>query len=121
MAVDWWIGNSMGHVNLVLLMDISRARKTLTIEKYVPYARQHPRTRAQAAGTVHVRRCVSTIVVNMKANPPSVQGAPLTLEFEIIVGRPAVGQEHDRGVFFEECLRLVEVVRIGGLGKKNAS
>ncbi|BCS01924.1 uncharacterized protein AKAW2_60188A [Aspergillus luchuensis] len=94
----------MGHVNLVLLMDISRARKTLTIEKYVPYARQHPRTRAQAAGTVHVRRCVSTIVVNMKANPPSVQGAPLTLEFEIIVGRPAVGQEHD--VVFDSAALL---------------
>lgn len=95
MAVDWWIGNSMGRVNLVLLLDISRARKTITIEKYVPYARQGPRTRAQAAGAVIVRRCVSTIIINMKANPPSVQGAPLILEFEKIVGRPAVNQERD--------------------------
>ncbi|GCB27584.1 hypothetical protein AAWM_10469 [Aspergillus awamori] len=95
MAVDWWIGNSGGDVNLVLLLNISRARKTITIEKYIPFARQGPRTRAQTAGTVHVRRCVSTIVINMKANPPSVHGPPLILEFEKIVGRPAVGQEHD--------------------------
>lgn len=73
-------------------------------KKYVPYARQGPRTRAQAAGAVHVRRCVSTIVVNMKANPPSVQGAPLILEFDTIIGRPAVGQEHD--VVFDSAALL---------------
>ncbi|PYH66860.1 uncharacterized protein BO88DRAFT_345484 [Aspergillus vadensis CBS 113365] len=104
MAVDWWIGKSRGRIGLVLLLDISRARKLITIEKYVAYARQGPRTRAQAAGAVHVRRCVSTIVVNLKANPPSVQGAPLILEFKKIVGRPAVNQERD--VVFDSAALL---------------
>lgn len=105
--INWWIGNSGGQVLLALLVRVDRAAKKITIEKYFPQIRQRPSTRAQTvAGVFYVKRLVTTTVIDMRTTPPSVQGGPLVLDFDRLVGRPAVAPETN--VIFDNA-RLVQM------------
>ncbi|PYH38036.1 uncharacterized protein BO87DRAFT_372990 [Aspergillus neoniger CBS 115656] len=110
--INWWIGNSGGQVLLALLVRVDRAAKKITIEKYFPQIRQGPSTRAQTAG-VYVKRLVTTTVIDMRTTPPSVQGGPLVLDFDRLVGRPAVAPETN--VIFDNA-RLVYMGRLVFMG-----
>ncbi|RAL10439.1 uncharacterized protein BO97DRAFT_349459, partial [Aspergillus homomorphus CBS 101889] len=91
--VNWWFANS-GETGalLALLISISRANRTTTIEKYHPIPRQ---TQATGGGVVYVKHLVSTTIVNMGISAAAVEGQPLVLGFHRIVGRQPVGLEHD--------------------------
>lgn len=90
----WWMANSGGQVQIVLLIKVTRDTRCMVIEKYVPEARVYPNTRAQAStGPNYGAALVSTTEVNQGANPPYVQGAPVILEFQRVLGRPAVPPE----------------------------
>ncbi|KAE8356763.1 hypothetical protein BDV28DRAFT_163777 [Aspergillus coremiiformis] len=87
----WWMANSRGQVQIVLLIKVTRDTKCMVIEKYVPEARVYPNTRAQAlAGPDYRPALVSTTEVHQGAYPPYVQGPPVILEFQRVLGRPPV-------------------------------
>lgn len=104
MAVDWWVGNSRGRVNLGSASGYFTGQKNYHHRKVrslcsARIENESARDRGCSRSSVrfHHRR-------HMKANPPSVQGAPLILEFDKTIGRPAVGQEHD--VVFDSAALL---------------
>ncbi|PWY79042.1 hypothetical protein BO83DRAFT_461375 [Aspergillus eucalypticola CBS 122712] len=112
--ISWWIENSGGQVLLALLVRVDRAAKKITIEKYFPQIRQGPSTRAQTvAGVIYVKRLVTTTVIDMRTTLPSVQGGPLILDFDRLVGRPAVALETN--VIFDSA-RLVQMGRLVFMG-----
>ncbi|KAE8370462.1 hypothetical protein BDV27DRAFT_169023 [Aspergillus caelatus] len=80
----WWMANSNGLVNIVLLIKVTKNRRKIDIEKYIP-TRALP-TRARPAPEYKPLK-VSTIRIDPGVNPPRIQGAPLRLEFEKVIGR----------------------------------
>ncbi|GCB27585.1 hypothetical protein AAWM_10470 [Aspergillus awamori] len=113
--VNWWIGCSEGMVLLVLLLVVDCGQRRLIIEKYFPQQLRQgggggPVTRARAANDGFVPQLVATTVVDMRADPPAVEGPPVILEFERVVGRRPVGPSECDIVF--EAKDLVE---IGGI------
>lgn len=83
---SWWIENSAGKVNIVLIIWIRKATKKLHIEKYVPglpQTRTSPRLSRPACANL-----VATIVIDCAALPATVTRAPLVLEFSGIFDRP---------------------------------
>jgi hypothetical protein len=76
----WWLSNSGGRVNIVLIFHVNEGTKTILIEKWEikPATAQIP-TQIQA----------------ITINPNSVTGAPLTLDFHQVFLRQAKPSEHD--------------------------
>ncbi|KNG89920.1 hypothetical protein ANOM_001668 [Aspergillus nomiae NRRL 13137] len=93
---SWWISNSNGEVQMVLIIAVSRNPKKVEIEKYVPM--QFPQTQAQP-GPVYQAHKVWTTMIDQQANPPTVLGAPLRLEFDKVIGRPAIPPMEHKIVF----------------------
>lgn len=82
----WWIENSAGRVNIVLIIWVNKATKVLHIEKYVPGSPQ-TRTSPRLPRPVSVN-LTATVVINCAASPTTVTGAPLVLEFNGVFDRP---------------------------------
>ncbi|PYH80059.1 hypothetical protein BO82DRAFT_375931 [Aspergillus uvarum CBS 121591] len=94
--VNWWIANSGGRVLLVSLLKVSRSDQTLTIEKYFPQRQPGTRARVAAGGPGFVPQRITTTVVKVGTTPPSVQGPPVVLEFNRVIGRqPVAPRERD--------------------------
>ncbi|PYH66861.1 uncharacterized protein BO88DRAFT_489600 [Aspergillus vadensis CBS 113365] len=116
--VNWWIGCSGGEVLIVLLLVVECVERKLIIEKYFPQyigRRQGdsgPVTRAQAALDGFVPRLVATTVVDVNAQPSVVvEGSPLVLDFERVVGRRPVGPtEHDVVIGTASLIEMGECV-----------
>jgi hypothetical protein len=90
-----WIEKSGGDVKIVLLLSINRTARTMIIEKWEnrPLPANRPATRSvtSAAATQ-----IQVVTMDSNSNPTTVNGAPLTLEFQKIFLRQAVPpQEHD--------------------------
>jgi hypothetical protein len=90
-----WIEKSGGDVKIVLLLSINRTARTMIIEKWEnrPLPANRPATRSvtSAAATQ-----IQVVTMDSNSNPTTVNGAPLTLEFQKIFLRHAVPpQEHD--------------------------
>lgn len=81
----WWIANSGGQVKLVLLIQVTKGSKVIEMEKYVPG--QEMTAPAGAQPVFQQPRKVAAVTVNQGVDPPTVQGAPLLLEFESVFGR----------------------------------
>jgi hypothetical protein len=87
----WLFENSNGAVRLVLLIKIDVQRKTITIEKHD--RTWGPSTRSNPQGLWRPRK-LRTIILNQQVNPATIQVVggnatpPLTLEFELMFGRP---------------------------------
>lgn len=88
MDAAWWIANSSGQIKIVLLIKVTKSSKKIEIEKYVPVQvtalSSRSRTGAQSVFQPHK---VAAIALNLDINPPTVQGAPLILEFQSVFGR----------------------------------
>lgn len=84
----WWIANSSGQVKIVLLIKVMKSSKKIEIEKYVPAQVTALSTRSRTgAQPVFRPHKVAAIALNLGINPPTVQGAPLILEFRSVFGR----------------------------------
>ncbi|GFF48970.1 alpha-actinin-like protein 1 [Aspergillus udagawae] len=89
----WWFVNSNGAVRLVLLIKIDVQRKMITMEKYD--RTRGPTTRSNPQGGPWRPRKLTTVTINQQVNPANIQvdgrnatSRPLTLEFELVFGRP---------------------------------
>ena len=80
----WWMANSNGLVNIVLLIKVTRNGHKIELEKYIPTRALPARTRPAPE---YKPLKVFTIRINQGVNPPSIQGAPLQLGFEKVIGR----------------------------------
>ncbi|RAK94879.1 uncharacterized protein BO80DRAFT_292504 [Aspergillus ibericus CBS 121593] len=106
----WWISHSGGHVLLVLLIKVSTTTKTIIFEKYFPKPRAQPGTRARTTwGPIWEPELISTTEVRHGAKP-TVQGAPIVLEFDRVIGRPPVQPEQDILYTDRMLLRLARQV-----------
>ena len=88
-----WLENSGGDVKIVLLFSIGRTARTMMIEKWEnrPVPTNRPATRSS---TTQTPTQIQAITIDSNSN--TVNGAPLTLEFEKIFLRQAVPPlEHD--------------------------
>jgi hypothetical protein len=94
-----WLENSRGDVKIVLLFSIGRTARTMIIEKWenrpVPANPPVPTNRPATRSTTRtIPTQIQAITIDSDSN--TVNGAPLTLEFEKIFLRQAVPPlEHD--------------------------
>lgn len=79
----WWFANSGGQVKLVLLIQVTKGSRVIEMEKYVPGQEMT----AAGAQPVFQPHKVAAVTVNQGVDPPTVQGAPLLLEFRSVFGR----------------------------------
>ena len=89
----FWLEDSRGNVKIVLLFSIGRRSRTMIIEKWEnrPVPANRPVTRSMPTA---VATQIQAIAIDSNSN--TVNGAPLTLEFEKIFLRQAVPPlEHD--------------------------
>ena len=96
----FWLEDSGGDVKIVLLFSIGRGARTgtLIIEKWenrpVPANRPTTRSITRAAGNAQTATQIQAITIDSNSN--TVNGAPLTLDFQKIFLRQAVPPlEHD--------------------------
>lgn len=97
----WWIENSKGQVLMVLIIKIERNNRSARIIKYIPQAVPALRsTRSNQAGLLRMEPSeVADIQINQSLSPSVVTGAPLTLEFEKLVGRPKITPQESDVIF----------------------
>jgi len=82
---SWWLSNSGGDVNIVLIFSIKRTTRTIHIEKWenAPAPLSRPHTRSTQPGAL-----VPTRIQQIVISPGGVQGGPLILRFDKIFLRP---------------------------------
>jgi hypothetical protein len=95
-----WLEKSGGDIKIVLLFSIGRTARTMIIEKWenrpVPANRPATRSVTRAAANAQTATKIQAITIDSNSNSTTVNGAPLTLEFQKIFLRQAVPpQEHD--------------------------
>lgn len=94
----WWVANSAGQVNLIILISVAVQTKQIQIEKYVPFLATTPATRRTVARSTWKPKKVSpTVRINQAVMPPTIQGAPLVLSFKDVIGRPPI-PPHERDI-----------------------
>ncbi|PWY76014.1 hypothetical protein BO94DRAFT_473823 [Aspergillus sclerotioniger CBS 115572] len=96
--VRFWIERSQRQVEIVIIVQIKRQTREVLIEKYVPaQPSSGPVTRSRATSLSFVAQKVSEISISLDnpTNTPVVQGGPLILEFEKVLGRAPRHPEHD--------------------------
>jgi hypothetical protein len=85
---EFWLEDSGGDVKIFLLFSINRRARTMIIEKWenrpVPASRPATRSITRAAGNVQIQ------AITIDSNSNTVNGAPLTLEFQKIFLRQAI-------------------------------
>jgi hypothetical protein len=93
----WWLENSEGDVNIVIVISIKPVQSMLQIEKWelAPVAGRRPSTRAVPNNPNIPPPQIPTKTQEITIIPNTVTGAPLVLEFEKIFLRPAVLPESD--------------------------
>ena len=89
---QWWLVESGGHVNIVIIISIQAALSELHIEQWELGTTQQPRTRATSSNVQQPSQspiCVKTVHIDRT----TVTGAPLVLDFDKIFLRPLVPPE----------------------------
>jgi hypothetical protein len=94
MNARWWIGNSRGHVRIVICIKIDKKNRKIQILKYVPTSPPSLyNMRNQRPVGVDL---VADISLDHSVSPPNIQGAPSVLEFTEVFGRqPIPPNEND--------------------------
>lgn len=103
----WWFNNSLGDVRIVLLICISRRQRKVIVEKWhlAPPGTPNPMTRSLINHLVTIQSppLVQQPVASQQTypaqeieiSPVSIQGAPLTLNFEAVFDRARRQNEQD--------------------------
>lgn len=87
----WWVANSRGQVQLVILIHVNVPERKIAIEKYMPFLATTPATRRTAArSTWKPKKVGATVQIDQAAVPPTIQGAPLVLPFQSVIGRASI-------------------------------
>lgn len=108
---SWWVENSRGQVNIVLIVCIQPAIRRIQIEKYLsqpPDSRTSPR-RPQGFRA----RLSSTIIIDAAQIPPVVTGAPLRLNFADVFDRPPNTSSEGDMVFSVADLQQYAIIVLG--------
>lgn len=103
MDAHWWLCESGGEMNIVLLISVQPKTKDLTVEKWELIQAPRPITRATsnlAQNFATIPACVSSLKVGLT----TITRAPLVLEFDKVFARPPVNMEEDI-VYSEQDLR----------------
>jgi hypothetical protein len=109
----WWLENSGGAVNIVVIISLNRPRTKATIEKWeiAQGGVGRPITRAIINNSmVPVSTHVITVNRNRNTGATTVIGAPLVLEFAKIFLRPAVLPETNINFTAQDLLDCLEDV-----------
>lgn len=91
----WWFSNSNGEVKLVLLIKVNRHSRVITIEKWDRHQTRPTRTnpspwKPRRLRTVELNMGVTPKTCAVQVPSGTATGPALTLEFELLVGRPPV-------------------------------
>ncbi|KAH8429187.1 uncharacterized protein LDX57_006856 [Aspergillus melleus] len=84
----WWLEHSGGQIDIVILIWIQSTAKIITLEKWTPGTALTRRSHRLAQSNAFPTRSAE-ITINISESPSVITGAPLVLEFEKLVGRPA--------------------------------
>ncbi|KAF2463840.1 uncharacterized protein BDR25DRAFT_161120, partial [Lindgomyces ingoldianus] len=87
----WWLSNSRGHVNIVLIFHINRGTKTMLIEKWETI----PATGGPVTRSNQPPAQIPTQIQAITIDQNNVTGAPLTLHFHGIFLRQPNLPEQD--------------------------
>ncbi|GAB1211650.1 hypothetical protein ATERTT37_000774 [Aspergillus terreus] len=89
----WWFSNSNGDVRLVLLIKVDTQCRVVTIEKYDRLQAQLTANlspwKPRRLRTIVLNQGVTPAICDVKAPPDRATGPPLTLEFDLLMGRAA--------------------------------
>ncbi|CAL5867684.1 uncharacterized protein PFLUO_LOCUS1903 [Penicillium psychrofluorescens] len=96
----WWLTNTNGGVNVVLVVSINRGQRRMQLEKWEMVG-QTTRTRQSMAP-----QAVQTIYVTQNI----ANGAPLVLEFADLMSRPPTAQERDVVIPAGDLIRCFDTV-----------
>lgn len=89
----WWFENSKNDTRIVIVLAVKKSTRTIIVEKWQP---------APQFASDQQPYCAQELVITPAA--PTVTGAPLYLPFELIMDRPAVGNEKDITMDVDELL-----------------
>lgn len=118
----WWFHNSLGRVRIVLVVCISRRQSKIIIEKWhlAPPGTPNPLTRSMLDQLVLIQRppLVQQPVASqqpypaqeIEISPVSIQGDPLTLNFEAVFDRGRQQNESDivlNASDLRHCTRII--------------
>ncbi|GLB09328.1 hypothetical protein AtubIFM57258_005246 [Aspergillus tubingensis] len=106
-GASWWINNSNGQVQIVILISVHKDSKRIVFEKYFPKPSVSSNTGTQL-GTAYIPDLISTTEVCYGDDPPTVRGPSVTLEFQRLVGREPVLSEKDVTLWPELLLEIAE-------------
>ncbi|GAQ39155.1 hypothetical protein AtubIFM56815_007626 [Aspergillus tubingensis] len=108
----WWIANSVGEVQVVLIINVLMKTKYIVLEKYGPEDQKSHNTRSQSKGGPNDYRPVlkSRTTVNYGAGSPHVEGDSVKLKFKDLMGRPKGSSEEDVEIGHTELLELAKSV-----------
>lgn len=89
----WWFENSKNDTRTAILLAVRKSTRTIIVEKWQP---------APQFASSQQPYCAQELVISPAE--PTVTGAPLYLPFELIMDRPAVGNEKDITMDIDELL-----------------
>lgn len=98
---SWWLSNSGGQVNIVLIFHVNREARSILIEKW----ENAPATGRPSTRSTLRQAQIPTQMEAITIDQNSVTGAPLTLHFHKVFLRQANPPEHDM-VFTAQDLRV---------------
>lgn len=107
-AARWWIEHSQGQVGIVLLIHVIPSSKTIKLEKWIPSP--SPSTRVSPRLNAVAFPMQTAEISIMQSRTPPVNGAPLVLEFERVVGRQPQGSEADISLSAQELDSWAKIV-----------
>ncbi|RDH36922.1 hypothetical protein BDQ94DRAFT_167009 [Aspergillus welwitschiae] len=104
---SWWINNSKGQVQIVVLISVRKDSRSIVFEKYFPKF-SVPSDPGAQPGTAYIPDLISTTEVCYGDDPPTVRGPPVRLEFQRLVGRKPLLSEKDVILWPELLLEIAE-------------
>ncbi|KAI2822791.1 hypothetical protein CBS115989_1821 [Aspergillus niger] len=104
---SWWINNSKGQVQIVILISVRKDSRSIVFEKYFPKFSVPSNPGAQP-GTAYIPDLISTTEVCYGDDPPTIRGPPVRLEFQRLVGRKPLLSEKDVILWPELLLEIAE-------------
>ena len=109
----WWIQNSNGQVNIVIIIHVNPADKKIQIEKWISGSSAGTRVSPRLTQAVFPTR-TAQISIDQSATPFITTGAPLVLEFDKVFCRqPVTPLEQDIIFTQQELEQWAQMLWVG--------